>query len=240
MSATVPLSRRRFLLGGTACALLAGCAGIPFGADGPAVPAPQYRVGDRWVYRAQDGFMTPVRWEETWEVLAVGPEGIDVRVTQRGPATNVVRTERWSGPGLVKTGAVFDEETRLFKGELKRYDFPLVRGKTWNQWIDNFNEVLQRDGTINRWVTVGGWRSISTPAGTFDAIGMRIYMHLDDEEFWRERTDCAYLLWYAPAVRAMVREEKQAQYMEKSGKYDTAPIRSQNATLELLSFTPGA
>ncbi len=239
MNVPLAFSRRRFLLASGA-GLLAGCAGLPFGADGPPVPAPQYRVGDRWVYRAHDGFMTPVRWEETWEVLAIGPQGIDVRVTQRGPATNVVRNEHWAAPGLVTVGAVFDEETRRFKGELKRYDFPLVRGKTWNQWIDNYNETTKQEGTINRWVTVNGWHRIATPAGTFDAIGLNVYMHLDDEEFWRERTYCTYILWYAPAVRATVREEKEAQYQEKSSKFDTLPVRSQNAVIELLSFTPGA
>ncbi len=43
----------------------------------------------------------------------------------------------------------------------------------------------------------------------------------------------------APAVRGMVREEKQAWYQEKGNKYDTAPFWSQNAVLELVSFTPG-
>jgi hypothetical protein len=204
------------------------------------VPAPTYQVGDRWVYRAQDGFLQPMVWEETREVLSTGDGRVTVRVTQHGPSVNNERTEQWTGPGLVKVGAVFDEETRRFEEELRRYEFPLEPGKRWNQWVRNYNEQTQRTGDLNRYVSVGGWRKIATPAGSFDAIALHVVMHLDDEEFWRERTDCTYLLWYAPAVRAVVREEKEAQYFEKSGKIDSGPIRSQHALLELVAYAPAA
>ena len=39
-----------------AAAALAGCAGFESAGSGPAAEAPAYRVGDRWIYRAQDGF----------------------------------------------------------------------------------------------------------------------------------------------------------------------------------------
>ena len=48
-----------------ATAIFAGCAGVgPMGAAGPAADAPTFRVGDRWVYRATDGFRVPVVWDE--------------------------------------------------------------------------------------------------------------------------------------------------------------------------------
>ncbi|HZQ62112.1 MAG TPA: hypothetical protein VFC24_12225 [Casimicrobiaceae bacterium] len=237
MSARPICSVRRGLVFGSA-ALLASCAMLPVMGGGPAVEAPQYRVGDRWVYRAKDGFMRPVVWEETREIVSAGPNGYVVRVTQHGPSVDNVRTEQWSAPGRVKVGALFDAETRRFEQDLDRYDFPLAPGKTWNQWVKNYDQDAKRAGEINRWAHVGGWRSIATPAGTFDAIAVEVVMHLDDAEFWRTNTDCTYRIWYAPAVKAMVREEKEAQYIEKSGR-DSPAIRSQSALLELLSFTPG-
>jgi hypothetical protein len=159
-----------------------------------------------------------------------------VRVTQRGAGVDNVRMEQWSAPGRVRVGAVFDEETRRFEQDLRRYDFPLVQGKTWNQWVRNYDETTKRTGDLNRYVRVGGWRKVTTPAGTFDAIGLLVVMHLDDEEFWRERTACTYQLWFAPAVKATVREEKEAQYFEKSGKVDSGAIRSQHALLELVAY----
>lgn len=236
-----PMSRIRVALVACAALFVAGCSGtFPLAESGPPVTAPTYEVGQRWVYRAQDGFLRPTVWEETREVLSTGPTGTTVRVTQRGPSVNNVRTEQWTTPGLVKVGAVFDDETRRFDEALRRYVFPLEPGKRWNQWVRNYNEQTQRTGDLNRYVSVGGWRTITTPAGTFDAIALHVIMHLDDEEFWRDRTDCTYTLWYAPAVKGVVREEKEAQYYEKSGKIDSGPIRSQHALLELVAFAPAA
>jgi len=219
---------------------LAGCAVLESTGSGPAAEAPTFRVGDRWVYRAQDGFRVPVVWDETHEVIATGPDGITVRVAQKGPTVDNVRTERWATPGRVLAGALFDTETRRFSPALDRYAFPLQQGQAWNQWVDNYDESARKDGRINRYVRVRGWEKISTPAGTFDAIALRVTMRLDDEEFWREATTCNYLLWYAPAVRGTVREEKDAEYREKGDPMDgMASIRSQHATIELVQFTAG-
>lgn len=233
-----PVARVRSTLVFVGTAMLAGCSMLPVMGGGPPAEAPAFAVGDRWVYRAKDGFMRPVVWEETREVVSASPSGYTVRITQRGPGVENVRTEQWSSPGRVKVGALFDAETRRFEQDLDRYDFPLAPGKTWNQWVRNYNEDAKKSGEINRWAHVGGWRSIATPAGTFDAVAIEVVMHLDDAEFWRTQTDCAYRIWYAPAVKGIVREEKEAQYIEKSGR-DSPAIRSQSALLELVSFTPG-
>src|SRR5258705_5642256 len=111
-------------------AVLAGCAGGLGGAgSGPSADAPAYRIGDRWVYHGDDGFRVKTEWDETHEVTAIGPDGITVRITQKGPTTNVTRTELWSAPGQVKVGAVYDNDTRRFAVPLQRYDFPLAAGK---------------------------------------------------------------------------------------------------------------
>jgi hypothetical protein len=82
---------------------------------------------------------------------------------------------------------------------------------------------------------------VTTPAGTFDAVRLLVIMRLDDEEFWRWPTDCTYTVWYAPAAKASVREVKRADYLERaSGPDAKARLPSQNALVELVSFTPGA
>jgi hypothetical protein len=228
-----------------AIAMLTGCAGGPApladAGSAPAGDAPVYRVGDRWVYHGDDGFRVKTEWDETHEVIAIGPEGITVRITLRGPTTDVTRTELWSAPGQVKVGAVYDNTTRRFAVPLERYDFPLASGKTWNQWVGNYNEFTKETGQINRWVRVGGWEKVATPAGTFDAISMQVVMRLDDETFWRFPTTCNYAVLYAPAAHAVVREERRAQYVEKSSGSagGGGTIRTQFGVLELVSFTPG-
>ncbi|MEO8305879.1 MAG: hypothetical protein ABI724_17345 [Betaproteobacteria bacterium] len=234
----------RFLtltIGITALAMLAGCAVTNSPGSGPATEAPAYRVGDRWVYHGEDGYRVKTVWDETHEVMAIGPEGIRVRITQKGPSLDVTRMEVWSAPGQVKVGAAYDNETRRFAVPLQRIDFPLASGKVWSQRVDNFDEFTKATGNINRWVSVGGMEKVSTPAGTFDAIYMRIIMHLGDDTFWRWGTDCNYEAWYVPEMRAVVREIKNAQYQEK-GSGDgsgSGRINVQHGSLELVSFTPG-
>ncbi len=227
-------------LAAAAIAVITGCAG---GAgSGPPAEAPAYRVGDRWLYHGADGFRVKLEWDETHEVAAIAPDGITARITAKGLTPNVARTELWSAPGLVKVGSICgDNQTRRFAVVLQRDNFPLATGKTWSQFVDNYNEATKESGQVNHWVHVNGWEKVATPAGVFDAISLQVLMRLDDETFWRYATTCNYTMWYAPAVRGIVREERRAQYVEKSSGSagGGGTIRTQYGTVELVSFTPG-
>jgi hypothetical protein len=223
---------------------VAGCAtqlAAPTSA-GPAVAAtsPQYRIGDRWVYRVREGFRNAQVFEETHAVTEVGADGITVNVTVVGGGQTLQRVEKWLDGGRVAQGTLFDIETRRFREPLERYRFPLASGTSWNQHVDNYNELTQREGRINRHVRVDGYERVTTPAGTFDAVKLHVIMRLDDEEFWRWPTDCTYTVWYAPAARASVRELRRADYLEKGGPDDVGRLPSQYALVELVSFTPGS
>jgi len=224
-------------------AFLAGCApGPAVRRDGPAVEAPTYRVGDRWTYKAQDGFRLPVTWDEVREVTSVGPDGITMRVTQQGPTVNNERIEKLAAPGLVRQGAVFDAETRIFPEPLVRYRFPMSPGDSWRGFVANEHVPPQTGGpyshSISHWVSVDGWSTVTTPAGTFEAMRLHITMQLDDETPFRWPTQVSHFVWYAPAVRGIVLAHNEAFYFEKSIPSPNR-IRSQHSVIELTSFTPG-
>jgi hypothetical protein len=239
------MNRRKFLAtvpGAIGAVTLAGCASWdPGGAPGPAAEAPTYRLGDRWVYRVQDGFRAPIVWDETHEVTAIGPQGINVRVTAKGPTVDTERLEQWAAPGVARSGAVFALESKHFEPALVRYQFPLAPGERWSQQVRDPNEPAGPYGPLDRYTTVGGYEKITTPAGTYDAIRLRVFMRLDDETFWRHATECNYLVWYAPALGASVRELRDAEYQEKgSSRFDgLSRTRVQHAQLELVAFTRG-
>ena len=227
-----------------AVSMLAGCAGPhsgPLAEAGPAVatPPPTYRVGDRWVYRVRDGYRNAQVYQETHAVTAVAADGITVDVTVTGPGQPVRRIEKWLDGGRVTQASLFDIETRRFHEPLDRYRFPMTPGASWNQRVGNYNEMTQRDGPINRHVRVDGYERITTSAGTFDTVKLRVIMRLDDEDVWRWPTDCTYTVWYAPAAKASVREVRRADYLEKGGKDSIGRLPSQYAFIELVSFTPG-
>jgi hypothetical protein len=231
------MNRRSFLLA-TSAAAVAGCVSVG-GAPGTPAPAPTYRVGDRWVYSGRDGYRQPLVWDETHEVTSVDAAGIVFRITQRGPQVDTVRTERLIAPGIVAVGAVFDAETRVFKTPLRRYEFPLTPGASWRQTADNYNESLAKDDPLQRYVNVGGWETIATPAGSFAAIVMREYMQLNLDDPFRYPMQCNYQIWWAPAAGATVRETKYATYREKGDMGSAVEFRSQNSVLELVSYQRG-
>jgi len=231
------MDRRTFLLAAPAL-LSAGCVSVG-GAAGPPAPAPTIRVGDRWVYNCSDGFRVPVTWVETHEVTAVDSTGIAVRVTLLGPTMNYTRVELWQAPGVVSIGSVYDDaETRNFKSPLIRYQFPLTPGASWNQNnLQNLNPENQLQSSISRYVKVGGYSSVATPAGTFNAIEMRTIMSVDDNNPFRYPTECNYVTWWAEAVGAKVKETKYATYREKGDAMDGISIRAQNTLIELASYS---
>lgn len=229
------MDRRSFLHAASAVALT-GCAGAGGAPDAPVAPAPVYRVGDRWVYRAKDGYRAPVVWDETHEVVGVGADGIVVRITQKGPTLENQRTERLAAPGIVTVGAVFDNETRRFAPPLRRFEFPLTPGARWNQSLDSYDEALGKQDPLQRTVIVRGWEQVTTPAGTFDALSMRVFMQLNLNDPFKYPTQCNYELWWSPVAGATVRETKYATYREKGDIVGGVEFRSQNAVLELSSY----
>jgi len=221
-------------------AVLAACAGVgPGGTSGPPIPAPTLHVGDRWVYHAEDGFRVKTVWEETHEIVAMGADGITVRVTQKGATVDSTRTEKWSAPGIVLQGAVYDDETRRFDPPLIRFQYPLTPGERWNQRTRDLDQPPGPYGPITRTVTVGGFEQVTTPAGTFNALRMRVIMQLDDETFWRFPTQANYEWWYAPEVGALVRQDKRSSWRDKGSQDATAWHPGQNATIELVSYRRG-
>jgi len=232
------MDRRDFLLAASTAAL-AGCVSVG-GEAGPPAPAPVYRVGDRWVYRGKDGYRLPIVWEEVREVTKVGADGIEIRVTQRGPQVDTARTERWTAPGALAVGAVFDAETRVFKTPLKYYAFPLTGGAVWRESADDYNRSTGENDPLLFYAKVGGWESVKTSAGTYDAIVLRVLLQLNLNDPFRFPTQCHYQMFWSPEVGGTVREKKYATYREKGDARSAIEFRSQNSLLELASYTRGA
>jgi len=214
-----------------------GTAGIG-GNPGPPVPAPTYRVGDRWTYHGEEGFRAKVLWEETHEITAVGPDGITVQVTTTGPGQNSVRTEKWQSAGVVQVGAVLGTETTRFDPALVRYQFPLTTGDSWQQRIRDLDKAPGPYGPILRHVSVGGYQSVATPAGTFDAITMRVILTLDDETAFRWPTQCNGIVRYAPSAAAAA-EIEYGCFSRDKGDRDFVQRPGPNPLLRLTSFRRG-
>ena len=229
------MDRRSFLLA-TPAVLAGACVSVGGSAGSPA-PAPTVRVGDRWVYNCSDGYRVPVTWVETHQVITIDSTGIAVRVTLVGETMNYNRVELWVSPGVVAIGSAYDDsENRTFKVPMVRYQFPLTPGTDWRQNLQNLDPENQLESNIQRYVKVGGYESVTTPAGTFNAIVMRTIMSVDDNNPFRFPTQCNYETWWVESVGNKVRETKYATYRERGGM-DGISIRAQNTVIELASYS---
>jgi hypothetical protein len=204
---------------------------------GPPIPAPTLKVGDRWIYHGVEGYRVKVEWDETHEITAIDASGITVQVTLKGPTVDAQRTEKWSAPGIVIEGAVYEAETARFVPPLVRYQYPLTPGTSWSQSIRDAFKPPGPFGPIMRRVSVVGYDTVSTPAGNFDALRLNVIMTLDDETFWRYPTQCEYTTWYSATVGAFVQEHKRSTYQDKGDMDPRVYHPGQNAQIQLVSFT---
>ena len=111
----------------------------------------------------------------------MGSEGITVAVAVRGERVSVDRVEL-ARRGQGRAGNAVRHRDAALQGPSIATAYPLQSGATWNQWINNYNELTDREGAQPLRAR-GPGRARDPPAGTFDAIRMQVTMRLDDEEF---------------------------------------------------------
>ena len=205
--------RRRVALvfGLAATVALAGCASFDSPGSGRAAEAPAYRVGDRWVYQragrlpaADDvgGNAHDQRRGRGRHRRAGHGEGADARPRARRAMVGT-RSREGRRPLRERNAALRDAARSLPVSARRGRDVEPVRRQFRR-------DARRRPGRSTTTSASRGWETVVTPAGTFDAIVMHVVMWLDDETFWRFPTQCNYTVWYAPAVRGVVREIKRA------------------------------
>ncbi len=215
---------------------VAGCASAPVG---PPVDAPRLAVGDRWQYQITDNLRRGALSQLDAEVIAMSGGSARIRL---GLTDNTGRAE-WidelDGGGRLRIGSLWREPPRPFNPPAQLLAFPLDDGKTWRQSIDTMRADTQLKDQILIYGKIDGRKAISVPAGSFDAVYVYRIVQLDDEEFWRTRTTRRDAIWYAPEVKAPVREARAAEYTEKGGGPDMTTISTESTIIELVSFRPG-
>ena len=215
---------------------IAGCASAPIGAP---VDAPRLVVGDHWQYRVTDNLRRGMVSQLDAEVIAVAGGSARIRVDYADASGRTEWIDEVDGRGGLSSGALWREPPRPFNPPAQLFAFPLDQGKTWRQVIDTLRIDTELKDQILIYGKVDGRSATTVPAGGYDAIHVYRIVQLDDEEFWRTRTTRRDAVWYAPEVKAPVREAREAEYTEKGGGPDIATIRTESTVLELVFFRPG-
>jgi hypothetical protein len=229
-------------LGLAACGGGAGApAGIgsPLGAPtGPATPAPVLAVGDHWQYRITDNLRRGAVTMLDVQVVSLANGVATLRLVYDGQLGSGEATEEIDANGALVVGALKPEPTRSFPTPIELYDFPLQTGTSWRQTVNTTNPESGLPAQILVYGTVQGPSQVSVPAGSFDAIYLFRVIQLDDDQFYRSRTDRRDFVWYSPQVKTAVRETHDASYVLR-GAGANSVVRTENTTRDLVSFQPG-
>jgi hypothetical protein len=207
-------------------------------AGAASVDAPQLAVGDRWQYRIKDNLRRGALSQLEAEVVSVAGTTARIRVKRsdaRGAAEWFDEVDARSG---LVSGSLNGEPARDFNPPIQLLSFPLDKGKTWRQTINTMRKDTEMKDQILIYGKVRSSGSVTVPAGTFDTVSIYRTVQLDDTEFWRSRTARTDSVWYSAAVKAPVKEAREAQYAER-GDRTRAVVRTESTVWELLSFQPG-
>lgn len=239
-SLRISAARRRPVACWTALAaiglLVVGCVTTPLG--GP-VPAPRFAVGDHWHYRIIDRLRLGAAPEQLdVDVIASTPEATTIRFVRVDDRSRNEWTETIDSSGRLRAGPLGGNLARTFSPAAQMLAFPLEQGRKWRQSIETFRTDTHLKDEITIYGDVQGRTPVSPPAGAFDAVYIYRLLQLDDDEFWRSKTARRDRIWYVPEVKAIVREERIAEFVER-GDEDRAAIRTESTVTELVSFKLG-
>jgi len=205
------------------------------------VPAPKLTVGDHWTYKITDNVRRGIVSTLDAEVSSIdgGIATVRLVLTDAQGATTAWDQEMDANGGLV-VGILKPSEvmTRRYPKPIELYDFPLTTGATWHQVIDTTSPETGLDAQILVYGRVLGPSQVTVPAGTFGAVYVYRILQLDDEQFWRTRTERRDGVWYTPDNKAPARETRDAEYVERSGP-DVAVVRTESTVRELIAFRQG-
>lgn len=170
------------------------------------VERPDIKVGDRWVYRSTDLWTNEEIARVEFKVVAIRGDNmvLDRTTTASKVAADVGRSARKDADR--STWTLLDPNVN--SGRRLTLAFPLEIGKTWE-----FEYSTKRpNGTIvihKRSARVEAWEDVEVPAGKFRALRV---VHSGRSEL-RAATgpfssgNVSETLWYAPALRAIVKRE---------------------------------
>jgi hypothetical protein len=215
-------------------ALLAACATVSVG---PPVASPRFVVGDHWQYRVIDNMRRGVVSQIDAEVVALAGDVATLRVVKVNDGVRSEWTDEIEGGGGLRAG-MLDGSTRRFTPAAALLAFPLEQGKTWRQVVPTFRRDIELPDQILIYGDVQGRATVTVPAGNFDTVRLYRVLDLDDRQPWRTRTTRRDQVWYAPEVKAVVRETREATYAEP-GDSGATQVYTERTITELVSFRPG-
>jgi hypothetical protein len=165
-----------------------------------AIPRPEIKVGDQWVYSKTNNLTKQVEWTYQSRVSGVSAEGYRIeskRLDKDAPLDSPLYDLDWN-----RVGGTYSPPRR-------EYSFPLAVGKTWETKYSWMTNDQRGEITYSGAVKIVGWESVTVAAGSFQAL------RLESEVWWRIGGDGrtgrdVTIYWYVPEVKRFVKSHFRA------------------------------
>lgn len=189
--------------------------GAPSTAASPAESAdiPGVNVGDTYVVESQ--YPQNAKLNNTTERKVISVVDGEITVTSRNVSSTTGRSRilRFTPEWNLVSSRNADGSGLDYSPPLKYFEFPLYPGKTWRQTSieKNIKTGATREFTLS--ATVGDWKNVSVPAGTFRAIKITTQTALLDGTTGQRSTGTD-ISWYAPEIRRSVKSLVPSRNMQ--------------------------
>ena len=198
---------------------------------GGRVERPDIRVGDQWKYQVTDNY-TGSKKTIAVEVVRVNDNYI---YTQSGQTAVAALDSAPTGGAL----DVWDRNWNLLRqGDIEyvpfypTMQFPMEPGKSWSGSVI-FDVGVSVKLNHDLKAVVVGWERVTVPAGTFDAVKLSLQGTYHVLSVGQGGTGGIIdTIWYAPAIRQIIKKEIQQRGFGPSGSTLTTNAAHLYAQLE--------
>lgn len=206
---------RRTFLTGVGCAALVGCAAPkPLGTyETTEVSAPAWKPGTTWTFKRTDRFTKLPRGTLTRGVAAA--ENGRLRLVTSNERQVIIDDAIFTEPGIQISGTLSEEGPMIggYDPFYRRYDFPLVSGKRWDdRFYINRTDNQGNQNFVQIWTQVEGWENIDVAGQSYRAIVLRRGGNLGPRSFWNGTLYRDEIEWYVPKLGAAGRWVTSEEY----------------------------
>jgi len=222
--------------------LLAACQMGPFPpAENPPAQAdaPRLAVGDTWIYRHTDGYTKLPRGTFIHTISALDGDVVTVQVTAENGS--VVASDRFTRDWNWLDKPMTNLQRFRYAPAYRAFQFPLQADSRWSVQMKATDvatgssyELARVDGRVD------GWKRVTVPAGTFDAVAVHRAAYSGVETFDRTQEYIVEDDWYAPAVNNVVAGSYRSIYRDKTqnGEMDDGWRGNDWTRVELVEYRP--
>lgn len=183
-----------------------GPSSLQAATTGQAIPAPNVRVGDSYIYETLDLIEPKFNNVTSREVVDVDGRGFVMKVvnTKSGYTRQLFYDQELN----LRSTRSGDNDGSDFSPPLRYFKFPIEVGDTWTMRSTETNVKTGKTKTHTIRATAEGFERVNVPAGSFNTVRIRIESDLDDQGQVSSGRDVS---WYAPDVRRTVRSELESR-----------------------------